>query len=353
MIKKQTIKDVLFMTLPGALMKKLNNIGLLLAISLLSVQSYAAGTLAGTDIANKATVTYNAGAGEISQDSNTVSFPVQEIINASIIKQINNDIAVGSGETGAYLKFTLTNLGNGNEQFKIAPANTAGDDFEVTFTNIYTDNGDGNFVAAEETLLVNGETLALAPDASVTIWVTADIPNALIDGNKSDVLVAAQSKTFLSLATPNANPNQGDVADDAGDSSTDAVFGASGVIASTATFSVSAITVTVAKTIVSVNDNINGATEQNIPGADVVYQLVVTVAGNGTATDVKVVDPLPDELELKGGILSGVITVEGTDYTSASSPNITSYDGNNDITVTLGDLVAPATRTIIFTTTIK
>ncbi len=334
-------------------MRTLKYIGLLLTLSLISVQNYAAGTLAGTNIANKATVTYNAGAGEISQDSNTVSFPVQEIINASIIKQINNDIAVGSGETGAYLKFTLTNLGNGTEQFKIAPANTAGDDFEVIFSNIYTDSGDGNFVAAEETLLVNGETLAIDPDQSVTIWVTADIPNALIDGNKSDVLVAAQSKTFLSLPTPSANPNQGEVAIGLGDSSTDAVFGANGIIASTATFSVSAITVSMAKTIVSVNDNINGATEQNIPGADVVYQLVVTVAGNGTATDVTVVDPLPDELELKGGITSGIITVEGTDYTSASSPNITSYDGNNDITVTLGDLVAPTTRTIIFTTTIK
>ncbi len=334
-------------------MKQLVTLASMILLAFTATQSHAAGTLAGTNIANKATVTYNAGAGVVSQDSNTVNFPVQEIINASIVNQITNDIAVGSGETGAYLKFILTNLGNGTEQFKIAPANTAGDDFEVTFSNIYTDNGNGNFIAAEETLLVDGETLALAPDASITVWVTADIPNALIDGNKSDVQIAAQSKTFLSLAIPDANPNQGDVADDAGDSSTDAVFGANGIIASTATFSVSAITVSVAKTIVSVNDNINGAIEQNIPGADVVYQLVVTVAGNGTATDVTVVDPLPDELELKGGITSGIITVEGTDYTSASIPNITSYDGNNDITVTLGDLVAPTTRTIIFTTTIK
>ena len=341
-------------------MNKLNVIGSILGLALISPFTLAAGTTAGTTISNQATVTYDAGAGQVTATSASVNITVQELINATMQNQQVGDLAVSVNETGTVLKYTLTNTGNGAEAFKIVASNITGDQFDVNFTNVYVDDGDNNFNAAD-TLLVGGVTPSIAANGNITIWVLADIPatntagGAIIDGNKADVIITAQSKTFLDATPAKASPNQGDVVNNAGDAGTDAVFGATGNISDDATYVISAIQVSIAKTIEAIRDNLASNSNKPVPGADVDYQLLITVIGTGSANNVVVTDPLPSSLALKNGI-NGVINVNGVDLTASSADaDNASYDANtNTITVNLGTVAAGAAATpILFTTVIQ
>ena len=342
-------------------MNKLNVIGSILGLALISPFTLAAGTTAGTTISNQATVTYDAGAGQVTATSASVNITVQELINATMQNQQVGDLAVSVNETGTVLKYTLTNTGNGAEAFRIVASNITGDQFDVNVTNFYADNGDGNFDPGQDSLLVDGVTPNILANGNITIWILADIPatntagGAIIDGNKADVIITAQSKTFLDATPAKASPNQGDVVNSAGDAGTDAVFGATGNISDDATYVVSAIRVTIVKTIEAIRDNLASNTNKPVPGADVEYKLIVSVIGTGSANNVVVTDPLPSSLALKNGI-NGVINVNGVDLTASSADaDNASYDANtNTITVNLGTVAAGAAATpILFTTVIQ
>ncbi len=323
----------------------------LLVGSLLALQSHAAGTAAGTTISNTASVSYEVGGATITDDSDPATIKVQELINVTIVSQDSGNVSVSSPETGAELKFQVTNTGNGNEAFVINQVNIGGDDFDVTLSTIYLDDGDGNFDPNVDAVYDNSSPSAIAPDTSITIWVTSNIPDSLANNNSADVQVSALSKTFSDDGQ--ANPNAGDVVTGGGDSTTDAVYGTGAANADdTATFVVSAIQVIIAKVISSINDQLGGS--QPVPGAEVGYSLTVTVTGTGDATNVTASDPLPVELALKAGI-AGTITVNGVDLTAVSGDDNASYDANTrTITVELGTITAGSADSVItFTTVIQ
>lgn len=336
-------------------MNKFKIIGGLFTLALLANESMAAGTLAGTSIENQATVTYDAGAGSVSASSGIVTVEVQELINATIISQDSGNVSVSSPQTNAYLKFQLTNTGNGNEAFEISQQNITGtDEFDATFTNAYIDDGDGVFEPGTDDILYdNTNPQSISPDASIVIWVASTIPGSLPDGDTAEVQVTALAKTFADDSQD--SPNAGDTVDGQGDSSTDAVMGTSGANADDdATFIISAINVAITKVVSAVRDNLGGGSgTQPVPGAEVDYTLTVTVTGTGDADNISVSDPLPSELQLKGGI-NGTITVGGVDETASSADGDgTSYDANtNTITVNLGTVTAGSAATAIEFTTI-
>ncbi len=352
----------------GDYMKKLIKLGGILLAAMASINVNAAGTAAGTSISNQASVSYDVGAGTASVSSNTVNIEVQELINATIIKQDSGDIAVSDGETGVVLKYQIDNIGNGSESFKIVPSNNAsGDDFNVSIGKTYLDDGDGIFNSLTDIELTTNETGDIAADDNITVWVVVDIPSGLSDADYSEIFVAVQSTTFLNAPSPSSSPSQGDVVTGAGTSSTAAIFGANGNISTTSKLVVSTLNITIVKTVDSVNDNIDGSTEQYIPGADVTYKMVVEVSGNGTATGVVFTDQLESELRLYAGASGSEVSVNGvstivispystTDAVTAAATggNVATYSiSSNEVIVYLGDITAPATRIILFTTTIQ
>ncbi len=332
-------------------MNKLISWTSLFLASLFAMQSQAEGTLAGVEISNQASVSYDVGGSTITANSETVTITVQELINVTIISQDSGNVSVSSPETGAELKFQVTNTGNGNEAFVISQVNIGGDEFEVTLSTIYLDDGDGVFDPNVDAVYDNSAPSSIAPDESITIWVTSDIPESLNNNDTADVQVAALSKTFSDDGQD--NPDAGAVVTDGGDSTTDAVYGTAAANADdTATFVVSAIQVTIAKAISGIDDQLGGS--QPIPGAEVGYSLTVTVTGTGDAENITASDPLPEELALKNGI-SGIINVDGVDKTAVSGDDNASYDANTrTITVELGTITAGSADSIItFTTVIQ
>lgn len=341
-------------------MRGLKLIGGFVSLLLISSHSIAAGTNAGTTISNQASLTYDAGAGTVSTTSNTVTLTVDELIRGTILSQdAGKQIAVSPSDTNRALRYQLTNTGNGAEVFEITPANLTGDDFDTGSFTVYMDatgNGnEGTFDLATDTLLVGNLTPSLAEDESITLWIVTDIPATPTDGNKADVQVTARSNTYVTGG--NNNPNSGDTIANAGDGSTTAVYGASGIIADNASFVVSAIQVTMTKAVTQIRDNLGQGGSQPVPGAEVDYSLTVNVTGSGTANTVVVSDPLPTELQLKDGINGEIQVVgEATPRTASSADSDNAaYDANtNTITVNLGNITAGATPTVIqFTTVIQ
>jgi uncharacterized repeat protein (TIGR01451 family) len=316
--------------------------GLFLA-SLFAMQSHGAGTGAGTTISNTASVSYEVGGATVTEDSDPVTITVQELINVTVVSQDSGNVSLSSPQTGAELKFQVTNTGNGNEAFIINQVNIGGDEFDVTLSTIYLDSGandvsDGVFDPNVDTVYDNSAPPAISPDGSITIWVTSDIPDSLSNSDTSEVQVSALSKTFSDDGQD--NPDAGAFVTGGGDSSTDAVYGSAAANADdTATFVVSAIEVSIVKAIGSITDQFG--TSQPVPGAEVVYSLTVTVTGTGDAENVTVTDPLPDELLLKGGVLTGIITVDGVDMSAGGGDDDASYDANtNTISVLLNTVTA-------------
>jgi len=327
--------------------------GLVLACALPQT-SFAAGTAAGTEVRNRATLTYTTGGGTVSEPSNYAEFMVQELINASLVVQHTGDVIVNSPDPEAPIKLVLTNTGNGNEAFNMSQTNVSGsDDFDVTIGSFYVDDGDGVFEPGTEDVLYTAAELA--PDASVTLWAVSAIPDSLADNSTGDVVIKALSATFQTANQ--TNPQPGDIVANAGTDNTTAVAGSSGAQQQqTVTYRVSAIALTIVKSVTGSRDLLGQGGSQYVPGAEVDYRITVSVTGTGTATDVSVSDPLPDELLLKN-TTNGTITVGGV-VMSAKAKAVDGddayYDANtNTLSVDLGDMDSGDSVDIDFTTVIQ
>jgi len=117
-----------------------------------ALPAYAAGTLAGTDINNEASVDYQVGATSLTQTSNTVTVTVAELVDLTITLQ-SPQTPSAPGATNQELLFSLTNTGNGNEVFSLLINNAlAGDDFDPvqSATALFFDtDGSGDLSAGD------------------------------------------------------------------------------------------------------------------------------------------------------------------------------------------------------------
>ncbi|MFN3586942.1 MAG: hypothetical protein ACK4UT_05505, partial [Moraxellaceae bacterium] len=123
-----------------------------------SPAAFAAGTTAGTNITNTATVTYEDPNGDPqSENSNTSTFQVDELLNVTVSNNNPGNVTVLTPDNNVVLSFTVTNTGNGNETYALSAASAlSGDQFDPTNVRIYIDNGDGVFDPLVDTLLIPG-----------------------------------------------------------------------------------------------------------------------------------------------------------------------------------------------------
>ena len=125
----------------------------LLAALALPMQAQAAGTRAGSTISNTATASFDTGAGTTTIDSNQVDLLVDELLDVTVDSSNPADVPTTPGATGQVLTFSVTNNGNGVENFVLSTiANAGGDNYDPVVTQIYIDNGDGVFDSGTDTL---------------------------------------------------------------------------------------------------------------------------------------------------------------------------------------------------------
>ncbi|PLX92024.1 MAG: hypothetical protein C0619_06655 [Desulfuromonas sp.] len=323
----------------------------------------AAGTLAGTDITNTATVDYVVDTVSISVPSNDVTITVAELLNVDVIWRDLTNVIVKPGDTGAptLLTFELTNTGNYDEDFDLTADNTSvvTDDFDpVDPAVIYFDANDNDTYDAGTDTLYDGTNLpTLTADESIHLFVFSDTPDVgpgdPADGDLGTTRLIAESQTITT-----GDP-AGTAYSNAGyDGTLNAVIGASGATDSDdGIYQVSRVDVTIVKAGAVTDDNLGFGGTEAVPGATVQYTLTVNVIG-GTAESLVINDPIPAEVTYDTGTLT-LDTAPLTDGTGDDKGEVVENppaSGNFEVNVDLGDVtggVAPGTtHTITFDVTI-
>lgn len=316
---------------------------LLLAIG--APAAHAAGVAAGTAITNTATATFDDPDGNpVTVNSNPSVVTVDELLDVVVARNDAGNVLVDAGVTDVPLSFTVTNTGNGPENMRLAfDASLGGDQFDPTNVRIYLDNGDGIFDPMVDTLYVPtiNDPLIDADDSRI-VFVVADMPGVLNNGDLGNVNFSAEAVTSITTLGPDA---PGTTFAGAGVGGTDAVVGASGAYADIVHgYYVSSVQTTFTKTQ-SVADPYGG--NSPVPGAIITYTLTFDVIGTGSITNALITDPLPANTTYVPGSLRLDASVL-TDPIDADIGSFRDLGGVMGVHVNLGTVNAPVTHVVTF-----
>jgi uncharacterized repeat protein (TIGR01451 family) len=184
--------------------------GLLFAVLLLlSFQSaFAVGTPAGTVIQSRSKVVFSSASGAIVDTvySNTLSFTVAQVAAVNITPS-SNAVTTQSDSTFAVFPITVTNSGNGSDQFNLSSVSTKG--WTRAF---YLDaNGDGTLQGTEVTAGAVTQTASIAADGTAKYFLRLFVPkDPSLNGQIDTATVTAASvfdaaKTTTSQARTTVN----------------------------------------------------------------------------------------------------------------------------------------------------
>jgi len=272
---------------------------------------------AGTTIGNQATASYlDATSTARTATSNLVTTIVQQVASFTLVADGNVASAPGGQ---ASFQHTLTNTGNGSDDFSLAPANLGGDDFDLAGLAIYADaNGDG--VPDNFTALVS--TGPLAAGAAFRFVMVGNVPGVQVAGQVANATVTAVS------AFDNAQT----------------------------AFNTDVVTVS-GNAVINVTKAISQASGAS-PSGPYTYTLTYTNTGNATATGFTLSDVIPAGMSYVAG--SGRWSVTGatplTDANNADAqgtpPNTVVYDfgvtAGGTVTATLAQVAPGASGTVTF-----
>lgn len=347
--------------------------------ALFSTPALAQETTAGTSISNQATVTYSVGGSNQSTNSNTATFVVDKKVNLTVAEVGGAATRVALGATAQVTTFTVTNLTNATQDFRLtADQQTVSipllgtDDFNVTNLRTFVDaNANGTYDAGVDIATFIDE---LAADATVTVFIVADIPSG---ANQHTAIVGLRATTAAaggsgalgadlvatSLLTADS-PGTVDIvfADDANllDQPRDGAQWAFDA------YTIDTAAVTVAKTARVVSDPYNLLVNPKaIPGAVIEYCMTVSNAGPGIAAGLTLSDALPanttyvaNSLTVGGlgvggqCVLNGTIEDDNTTGADETDPYGGSFDGTT-VHATLGAVLPLVPLTIAFRVTVN
>jgi uncharacterized repeat protein (TIGR01451 family) len=312
---------------------------LLLVCLLAASRADALGTPAGTVVSNTANVTFNLGAGTATLSA-SADFTVDELVTVTVTWQDAVPVAVAPSDVDRLLSFLVTNTGNGSEAFEFAlDTALAGDQFDPANGRIFLDtNGSTAYEPGLDLPFVPGAEPVLAADASIWVFVLADIPPTPTNGDRGDLELEAGALTGVVTGTVVAG---------AGDGGGDAVIGA-GAGSALGSYVVADVFVSIAKSAVVLD---SGGGNVARPGSTITYTLVVSVNGVGAVDALVITDPLPPfttwvpgSLALNAGALTDVADADAGDFGDTTA---------NQVTVALGNVAGGSLpQTITFAVTI-
>ncbi|KPQ31844.1 MAG: conserved repeat domain, partial [Porphyrobacter sp. HL-46] len=278
---------------------------------------------------------YDDGAGPRTINSNTVTVRVDELLDVTLTSLDPGPVAARPGEV--VLSFELTNQGNGPEAFRlIANPAVAGNDFDVTVTAVAIDsNGNGVYDAGVDELMAEPQTTAeLAPDAVLTLFVLATVPEDVSDTQTSNVELAAEAVT--------GNGAPGTVFAAAGVDGGDAIVGTTEARAIARGSLVVGITSVALAKAVTLRDPFGG--ESAVPGSIASFTITATVSGSGSVADLVVTDAIPEGTTYTDGTLA----LDGAPLTDAADADSGTASNADGISVDLGSVTGGTVHTITF-----
>ncbi len=333
-----------------------------------AVPAWADGTLAGSSITNSATIAYNVGGvAQPGITSNTDSFVVDRRINLIVVESGTATTTVVPGQASAATTFTLQNTSNAILDFALTSTQTVGgtaahggtDSFDVTAVTIYRDtNSNDIYDAGTDTAVTFIDELAI--DATVTLFVVANVPTGLATGAVANVRLTATGLEGGAVASQGAALTQ---TVGANTSAMDTVFADAAGVTDAARdaahsddddYTVQTATLTLSKSSRVISNLVEGTTNPKlIPGAIVEYCINVTNASGGaSATSVSISDILPANVTF----VTGSILINGTVTGSTCNPDGGAGDGTfsgTTVSGTLATVAAGDARTLVFRATVN
>src|ERR1043166_9612374 len=282
---------------------------LALAIVVLLPFGAQAQTAAGTSIGNQASATYtDSSSVSRTATSNIVTTTVQQVASLTLTA---NGAKTASPGSSVFYPHTLTNTGNGSDNFTLTLAPAQSGAFTLTGTHIYLDaNGDGipdNFTDLTGTQV----TVATGAPNAFKYVITGTVPSGATAGQTNNFSVTATSVFDNTQAASNTD-----------------------------------VTTVTSNAVINVNKTIS-ANSGASPSGPYTVTLTYTNSGNNTATTVNISDALPAGMTYVAG--SGRWSVTGatalTDATgdvqpAAGSPHV-DYSVTGSTVTAIVDQVAP------------
>ncbi|PCE40753.1 hypothetical protein [Rhizorhabdus dicambivorans] len=277
-------------------------------------------------ISNVARIDYRLDGGVFALPSNRVEFRIGEIIEFTVAPAPVCSVANADGYIA--VAFDVTNIGNGMEAF--APgAPLAGGGADFASSGVYFDgNGNGCYDAGiDPAIAPGGRTPPVAPGGSVRLFVVGS-------GQGSGHVV-------LPITSGTGTGGAGTAIVGAGDGGSDAVIGPSGgVVVDVAAPLPGSLVASLAKTQrVSAPDG----SAQPRRGAIVTYAIEGRFTGSGVASAAVIADAIPTGTTY----VPGSLFLDGARLSDAAGDDAGRFDGHR-VAVSLGDVAAPAMRSISF-----
>lgn len=319
----------------------------------------AAGTQAGVSVENTFSLSYDVGGVTQTPIDNTATpttFTVDRLVNVTVTSQ--GDTTVVPGALAQTLTFAVRNDGNDNHAYSLALENIAGDNFDPTGVTLvyYVDDGDGIFqpgaadgAAVSYTAGSGAATSDIAPDATLWVVVSGDIPVGVTNGQTADLALLADSLNPVTSLDPNYSAVAGSqtvaetgvnavdgeaqnvLADGVGTATADAT--ADGAHSDTASYLVGAASLSASKSVsILATDgatfgcgtftNVQIDTSQYAaPGACIEYIITIANAASASqsASNIDVSDSLPDGITFVDAQVTGNLVANGTFTEPAAS----------------------------------
>lgn len=327
-----------------------------LTVPLLYPSLQAAGVLAGTSIKNTVEVTYfiNDSTDQNETEQASSEFLVDEIINVSVVSLDTPTVIVPTPATESILSYQISNTGNGHEAFSLhTNALIAGDEFDPNTLKLWVEtNGlpglqstDTPYLGATTSSSMNTDVAGnpvLQADQFIIVYVQANIPAGLNKDDEGRIVLSAISTTPGATTKP-----LGGTLDDVGDEGTDVVnLVAFGTASATGIYKVSPVQLNLQKTVLSVADPFGGSTA--ISESKVTYQINIDVVGdNGEIEQVVIQDPTPANMTY----VPGSIFLDGQALSDQQDADFGDFNQSlsDAVTVSLGDIAAPASHVLTIT----
>ncbi|MFN3619406.1 MAG: hypothetical protein ACK4S7_03820 [Sphingorhabdus sp.] len=311
-----------------------------------STPVFAAGTIAGTDIENVASATFDTAGGPVTITTNTVTIKVDELLDVAVVNTDPGDVITNPGKTGSVQSFRITNTGNGDEAFALnVDVASGGDDFDPTLQHIVIDgNNNGLYDAGVDVVYVAGANdPVIAPDQSQTVFVVTSTPLSTANGARASVGMTATAVTGAGIAgTSFAGQGQG---------GGNAVIGSSTAQAAANGFLVVQSASLALVKSASIADPFGG--QRAVPGALVTYRLVATVSGDGALNNLVITDPIPSGSAYQAGSLTLQKSASAAvALTDAADADPGTFNGTR-VAVAAGNVPAGETRTVTFKVVIQ
>jgi uncharacterized repeat protein (TIGR01451 family) len=333
--------------------------------------AHAEGTGAGTSINNTASVTYSVGGNTQTASSNPSTFLVDRKANLLVTEIGTAATLTANGATDQVTTFRVTNLTNGTQDFLLTADQQdisipllGTDNFNVTNVRIFVDaNGDGQYDSGDTATYID----ELAADASITVFIVANVPNTA-GQDVAIVSLAAQVAAGGATGTKGAalvptlgveSPTAIDVV--FADVASFGNLARDGYSIAFDSYKISTAAVSMTKTATVISDPLNDiVAPKAIPGAIVQYCLTISNAGPGIATNVAIADAIPagttyvsNSLTIGGLGVGGACVLNGTieddDQVGADETDLYSgYFANNVIHGTIPTLTTLLPLTAAF-----